>query len=178
MTESVFTSLGNNGILNTIWALDIIWKIVGFLIISIPVFIMVFWKSIKVLYRIGRGLSKRKVAILALNWNGESLEKTLIESGLFRKGNIGCYQIVNLEDAKWSDVFILDWETFQEKLDDVLHIKEKNTTLIVYARYGLPPIPKEIMEKICERTDTVVVNFRGRLLNDVVTSFITMSFSK
>lgn len=47
---------------------------------------------------------------------------------------------------------------------------------MIYAKPA--SIPHEKMSDIANRANTVVVNFRGRLLNDVLTSLITTSYDR
>jgi len=39
-------------------------------------------------------------------------------------------------------------------------------------------IPREDLGKINQHRNVIIVNFRGRLLNDIVTSLITTSYGK
>jgi hypothetical protein len=45
--------------------------------------------------------------------------------------------------------------------------------MIVYAPYNKGRIPDDQMENLDGKRNTSVTNFRGRLLNDVVTAMIT-----
>ena len=52
--------------------------------------------------------------------------------------------------------------------------KDQNTAVIIFAKPG--SVPNEKMAEIGNRSNTVVVNFKGRLLNDILNSLITTSF--
>jgi hypothetical protein len=47
---------------------------------------------------------------------------------------------------------------------------------VIYAKPA--SIPPDKMDNIANRSNTVVVNFRGRLLNDILTSLITTSYDR
>lgn len=132
-----------------------------------------------VLLRIGNGLSKRKVAILAKGDNANSLRTLLTDSKLFKNSNIipitktedlGC-----LEDAS---VYLMHWHDFADDIEQILSKKPNECPMIVYAPYNMERIPNEQMENLDGKRHTAVTNFRGRLLNDIVTAMITTSYER
>jgi len=130
-----------------------------------------------VLYRLGLGLSMRKVAIFASTESYESLKATLVDSKIFKQKNIVHIKKDNIDKAKNESLFLVDWETFENKIDDVFSARKSDqTAVIIYAQPS--SIPNERMSQIGNRANTVVVNFRGRLLNDILTSLITTSFDR
>jgi hypothetical protein len=52
------------------------------------------------------------------------------------------------------------------------------TALIVYSPQGADKIDQASLKKIDNEPNSVIVNFRGRLLNDIFTSVITTSYDK
>jgi hypothetical protein len=61
-------------------------------------------------------------------------------------------------------------------LNAILSAKKDGTALLIYAPQEEGFIPKEDIAKINQHRNVIVVNFRGRLLNDIVTSLITTSY--
>jgi hypothetical protein len=128
------------------------------------------------LLRLGNGLAKRKIAIFAKQDNLASLKHLLTDSKLFRERNI-C-EIGRKEDfgrADKASVYLVLWPDWTEEIDEILNKKSDNCPLIVS-----PPdrgrIPDEQMKRLDGKRNTAVTNFRGRLLNDIVTAMITTSY--
>jgi len=65
------------------------------------------------------------------------------------------------------------WPDWSDSLADILNKKPDECALIVYAPYGRGRIPDEQMKQLDGTRNTAVTNFRGRLLNDIVTAMIT-----
>lgn len=129
-------------------------------------------------YRLGIGLSKRKIAIFA-STEFESLKSMLIDSKIFEKNNVIQINKNDLNKAEKETIFLVHWKDYQEKIDDILALKKDSTALIVYAPQSEGKIePQEKMDKINSHRNAVVVNFRGRLLNDILTSLITTSYDR
>ena len=126
-------------------------------------------------YRLGIGLSKRQIAIFAKD-EYESLNSMLTDSKIFSK----TLQINknDIRKAEKETIFLVHWKEFQDKLDDIMAIKKDSTPLIVYAPTQEGRIDDENMNKINSHRNSIVVNFRGRLLNDILTSLITTSYDK
>jgi hypothetical protein len=74
-------------------------------------------------------------------------------------------------------IFLVDWESFGDKIDQVFSARKNHqTAIVIFAKPA--SIPNEKMADIANRANTVVVNFRGRLLNDILTTLITTSYEK
>lgn len=128
-----------------------------------------------VVFRLGIALRKRKVAIFASNDSYNSLRNTLLDSKIFNANNIIPITDDNIDKAKDETIFLVDWKTFSSKIETVFSARRNHqTTIVIYAEPA--SIPQEIMKDIANRANTVVVNFRGRLLNDILTSLITTSY--
>lgn len=125
----------------------------------------------------GHGLSRRKIALFATGANLSSLKDALLRSKLFREKNLiyveSAADIANADDAT---VFVVYWPDWASNIDAVLQRKLDATPLIVYCPRSAGQIPPEKMEAIDGHRNTAVSNFRGRLLNDVVTAMITTSY--
>lgn len=129
-------------------------------------------------YRLGMGLSKRRVAIFASDEAYNGLKSALIDSGIFNQGNISQIRRDNTDKAKDYTIFLVDWSSVQEDFEKVFSARNNHqTAVIIYCPSGVI-IPQDIMSDIANRANTAVVNFRGRLLNDILTSLITTSYER
>lgn len=131
------------------------------------------------LFRLGHGLWRRKIAVVAEGDTLSNLETLIKDSRLFNKKNIirvagsGEYEAISR-----ASVILVYWADAAATIDDVLAHKREDTALIIYAPYKDGPIPIDVMEKLETRKHVVVNNFRGRLMNDIVTSMITTGYAK
>jgi hypothetical protein len=132
-----------------------------------------------VLYRLGNGLANRKIAIFAKGDTRSSLKSLLMDSELFREKNICEIGGVNdLGKAEVASVYLVYWPDWAHDIEKILDMKPDKCALVVYAPYNLDKIPPDQMRNLDGKRHTSVTNFRGRLLNDVVTSMITTPYSK
>lgn len=130
-----------------------------------------------VLLRLGNGLAKREIALFAKGDNVESLKSLLVDSGLFRNKNIRVItKKEDMETAKHSAVYLVFWSDWANDIDDILKMKPNECSLNVYAPFEKGRVPEEQMVKMDGKRHTAVANFRGRLLNDIVSSMITTSY--
>lgn len=130
-----------------------------------------------IIFRLGIALWKREIVIFSSLESFSSLKSSLIDSKIFKEKNITHITKENTDKAKGKTVFLVDWKTFGEKIETVFSArKDHQTAIIIYAEPQ--SIPYEKMNDIANRSNTVVVNFRGRLLNDILTSLITTSYDK
>jgi hypothetical protein len=126
------------------------------------------------LYRLGNGLAKRKIAIFAKGDNVNSLKGLLTDSKLFKQKNI--FEITNKGDigkAEEASVYLVYWHDWAENISEILNKKPDKCAMVVYAPYNKGRIPDKQMENLDDKRHTAVTNFRGRLLNDIVTAMIT-----
>ena len=70
------------------------------------------------------------------------------------------------------------WAEFSDKLDDILRNKKDNVPLIIYAPQDKGRIESEDLETINQHRNVIIVNFRGRLINDILVSLMTTGFKK
>ena len=130
-----------------------------------------------IVFRLGVAFWQRKVAIFGSAEVFESLKNSLIDSNIFKQKNIIHISPDNIDKAKDETIFLVDWETFGDKIEQVFSARKNHqTAMVIYAK--LARIPQEKMSDIANRGNTVVVNFRGRLLNDILTSLITTSYDR
>ena len=128
-------------------------------------------------YRLGKGLSKRKIAIFA-NEEFESLRDMLVDSKIFKAKNIVKIEKNSIKKAEPITLFLMHWKYFEAEIDNVLKIKNDSDALIIYAPQEEGSIAKDKLEKINLERNSIIVNFRGRLLNDILTCMITTSYDK
>lgn len=163
--------------------MDILWKtlnIAGY-ISTIIVIGRIIWAIIQwtigvkpVLLRLGNGLMGRKIAIFANNGFSD-LKNLLVSAKLFKEKNIIQISSENdIESSEESSIFLLDWSDWKDSIDDVLKKKNDKKALIIYAKPG----DVQIMDKLQKYKHTNVVNFRNRLLGDIVMSIITMNYDR
>ncbi|WP_013334741.1 hypothetical protein [Gloeothece verrucosa] len=140
-----------------------------------------------VLLRLGNGLAKGKIAIFAKGDNLTSLIELLKSSGLFSEKNfIRIIDIGDFPKAKKANLYLIffpNWNNM-DSIKEIMNHKNNGIPLIVYA----PPqnkiiqdqraIPSDIMAKLNEDGNTIVTNFKGRLLNDIIGSLITGNYEK
>jgi len=128
-------------------------------------------------YRLGLGLSKRRIAVFGSIENFESIKNTLSDSKIFKEENVVHISADNIDKAKDETIFLVDWQTFGDKIEQVFSARKNHQTpIIIYAKPT--SVPQDKMNDIGNRANTVVVNFRGRLLNDLLTSLITTSYER
>ncbi len=128
------------------------------------------------LWRLGRGLAGRKIAVFAEGTDFSSLKSLLIDSKLFNEKNIVHITNNELRKAEKYSLFLVHWKSVSSHLDTILSQKKDGTALLIYAPQEEGFIQKEDIAKINQHRNVILVNFRGRLLNDIVTSLITTSY--
>lgn len=154
------------GITTTFLIIGIFYKIISW-----------FFGITPIIFRLGIALWKRQIAIFGSLEVFDSLKSSLIDSKIFKEKNIVHIKKENTEKAKDKTIFLVDWETFGEEIETVFNARKNHqTAIIIYAKPQ--SIPNEKMTVIANRPNTIVVNFRGRLLNDILTSLITTSYDK
>ena len=138
---------------------------------------LIFKSILPVWYRLGLSLSKRKIAILADNDNHNNLRNVLIDSKLFNPKNIENIDENSIGKVETQSLLLMHWTSHQENLDSILINKKDSAMLIIYAPMEEGRIESEELEKINKHRNVIIVNFRGRLINDVLVSMMT-SFEK
>lgn len=176
MMENVFhqlTSFFDHPLFIIIGGLTVVFSIIGIL------YRVIFWLFgiTPFVLRLGVALWKREIAVFANSENFNSLKTLLVDSGLFKSSNITHIGTENIDKAKGKTIFLVDWESFSDQIDLVFSARANHqVALVIFAKPA--SIPQEKMASIANSTNTVVVNFRGRLLNDILTSLMTTSYEK
>ncbi len=142
-------------------------------------FILAVWLGAKgiiaVWYRVGMGLAKRKIAVFATN-EFVNLRGILVDSRLFKPSNIIQIDKNSIRKAESATLLLVHWRAFEEHIDEILRVKSDSDALIVYAPQKEGFIDSDSMDKITAARNTIVVNLRGRLLNDIFTTMITSRY--
>lgn len=128
------------------------------------------------LWRLGNGLSKRKIAIFAKSGNFSSLRDLLIDSKLFNKNNISHISSESdIKKAESQTLFLVYWPDWKETLGKIVNLKKDGTALVIFAPQDKGFIPKKQINLLDER-NVMVTNFRGRLLSDIISSLVTTTY--
>lgn len=132
------------------------------------------------LYRLGSGLAKRKIAIFAEPTAYGELRQLLVDSKLFKPGNIThVHSPAEIDVAKSASVYLVFWPDWAASLDALLEARQPDVPCIIYAPQARGLIERPDMNRLDEHhRHTTVTNFRGRLLNDIVTAMITTSYER
>ena len=128
-------------------------------------------------YRLGLGLSKREIAIFAED-EYDSLKAMLVDSKIFQEDNIKQIDKKSIKKAEQVTLLLVHWKSFKSDIDSILNIKKDSAALIVYAPQDEGKIDSETLEKINLQRNSIIVNLRGRLLNDILVCMITTSYEK
>lgn len=132
---------------------------------------------LKAMWRFGIGVAWRKVFIVADADVRDELQGDLMRSGIVRKSNIETITRGQTSNLKRARLIILDYEYLGE--DEIVRIvsqKDSDCGVLVYAKPGV--IPGEVMMKLNLSQHVSVVNFRGRLVNEVLIMLLSTSFSR
>lgn len=162
-------------ILDYIGYVTVIWGVV-----TIFLAIVAWFKGISpALLRLGNGFAKRKIAIFAKSENSSSLVDLLVDSGLFSKNNISVITKENdFGKSENSTLFLVYWPDWKDSVVKIKDLKSDGEALIVYAPKAGGFIPESDMAELDKGRNVTVTNFRGRLLNDVVTALMTTGYIK
>jgi hypothetical protein len=108
-----------------------------------------------------------------------SLKNLLIDSKLFKEKNIiEISRNADMGRAEAATMYLVFWHDWIDNIDEILRLKPDGCALVIYSPYNQARISEENMTKLDGKRHTAVTNFRGRLLNDIITSMITTSYEK
>ncbi len=127
--------------------------------------------------RLGKGLVNRRIAVFADEKFSE-LESLLTDSDIFRAKNIIRVNREDIKKAQDISIMLVHWKSFFNKIDDILAIKKDTDALIVYAPIDEGRLENDDMVKINTQRNAALVNFRGRLLNDITQFMITTAYTR
>lgn len=133
------------------------------------------------LKRLGYGRWFRKIAIVANPDEYSNIKKDLVDSGIFREKNISsAITDKSISDIKDHNLILVDYQSFSEDdIKSILQFKHTKAGMIFYfSPKDGEKIPNDIYDLIGNTPNTTIVNLRGRMLNDIVTTLITTSYEK
>ncbi len=151
------------------------------LIVAGIVYAIYLWATgiAPILLRLGNGLAKRRIAIFAKGDNLSSIKHLLLDSKLFKEKNIcEVTRVGDVGRAEGASVYLVYWSDWSDDIDQILAQKPDECALIVYAPYNEGRISDDRVRDLDGKRHTAVTNFRGRLLNDIVSSMITTSYER
>lgn len=130
------------------------------------------------LWRLGLGRWMRKITIVADAEHYSQLKKVLVDSGVFREGNISQINNQSIAEVKDRGLLLVHYQSFtSDQIKEILANKKSQAGMVFYfPQTDGTRIPDDIFKQITEKENTTIVNLRGRLLNDVVTTLITTSY--
>lgn len=143
------------------------------------IYLVIRW-VIPIWIRIGIGISKRKIAVFSSSQT-ESLKKLLVDSKIFNEKNINSIPLDSIKSAEWCSIFLIHRKDCSENIKEILDEAKDNTAIIVYAPHKEWKVEWkidriDIVDIINSHRNSVIVNMRWRLLNDIITSMITTSY--
>jgi hypothetical protein len=153
------------------WFSFVIFSI--FVGVSVYNFICIYFVSSNVFVRLGKNIIRKEIIIVADSTNYDSLKTMFIDSGIFKDKNIKQGHIDSIDKYAESNFLILHYNFCKEHIDTILNKKKDSATLIVYAPSKDGQILPNEYNLINEKRNTIIVNLRGRLLNDLLVSFMT-----
>lgn len=153
----------------------VVFAIGGFA--TIMLFVGAVRGIIPVLWRLGNSLYNRKIALYAGN-EATSLKLALVDSKLFKDKNIDIIGKKELDKGRDHSMMIVYYPEFKDCILEIIALKNDSDSLIVYAPSYGGKIEDEVLNAINSKRNSIIVNFRGRLLNDILISMITTNYGK
>lgn len=159
--------------------LDVVGYITAIIFLATLAYGIYAWLTgiLPAVIRLGNGFAKRKIAIFATRANSDVLKNLLLDSKLFKEKNI--VSISSASDfgrSEQTSLFLVFWDDWHDKIDEIFKYKKSGATLIVYAPSGSTSIPPDKYKDLNNRQNVIVTNLRGRLLNDIVVSMIATDY--
>lgn len=163
----------NSPIIVIIWWIATVIMVIWFLY---TIYLIIKW-VLPVRYRLWIGLSKREIAIFA-DSKFDELSWVLIDSKIFSKRNIIKIELSNIKKANDISLLLVHRDYIKNNVNNILNIKNHSDALIIYAPQDEWFIDKNILAQLNLQSNCTIVNFRWRLLNDILVSMITTSYEK
>lgn len=136
-----------------------------------------FWGVTPLVLRLGISLWKRRIAIFGDAESFASFKLMLIDSGIFKEKNIDRIDLIDIAKAKKFDIYLVDWASSRAHINAIFDCRQsQQTPVIIFA--APKAISEDELPNIANMSNTVIVNFRGRLMNDLLTSLVTTSYDK
>ena len=133
-------------------------------------------------WKIGIARWRRKIGIAANAEYWNRLKSDLTKSGVFRETNIKHIPVSGIASVRDYSLILVHYDSFrEEEIDELLRSKRSESGMVVFFPQFLANesrrIPDHMFKKINDRENTTVVNFRGRLLGDLVLTFVTTTLT-
>lgn len=129
-----------------------------------------------VLWRLGRALNGRTIAFYVQDETGGDIRSLLEDSGVFKKKRIKVIVPSAADSGDKYSLHLVHYSSCRSCLADILKNVKSSHALVIYAPQNEGTIPQKDLEEINKKRNVFVVNFKGRLLNDLVSAMITTSF--
>lgn len=157
----------------------IFWWISSIFIIIwvITTLVLVIRWVVPVLYRLWLWLSKRKIAIFAEE-KFDELKNMLVDSNVFKENNVIKIWKSEIKKSNSISVLLVHWNSFKDNIDEIIAEKKYSDAIIIYAPQEEWFIDGENLKKLNLQSNCIIVNFKWRLLNDILVSMITTSYEK
>lgn len=168
--------------LTSFWQLaDLLIYVIGWIVTALlvlgGVMTAIAWARgiARPLWRLGLGLSRREVYIVASSENCNSLSELLHKSSLFNQKNIRLVTSANdAKDLASANLILLQLHDSPVSVEEVLQNKRPEAALVIYAK------PNEITNwaTLDAHRNISVTNLRGRLMTDLLNALMTTGYEK
>ena len=135
-------------------------------------------KPIKIVFKFSKNIMQCRIAIYSNP--DRDLNSTIKSMNVFEEKNIRTIIPNNdINIGKDSNLLVINYEDFSDRILKIIDECRNSTKIpvIIFANPGaIQPIT--LLNEITNRNNLTIVNYKGRLLNDIITSLITTEFSK
>lgn len=145
------------------------------LAIFVKIFSVIFGVT-PLAWRFSLAVWDKKIGIIASEEGFQKIIHEIKSSSLVKEKNISRILISNIEDVRKKGLLVVDYEHFKDLKSLVPLRKSSQAAIIVLAKPG--QIPSDEMSWLSDRSNIIVTNFFGRLLNDMVVSMVSTSLSE
>lgn len=152
--------------------------VVGFILGSLLLLFAVIRGISKPLWRLGLGLSRRKILIVASSDDGKSLRNLVEASKLFSLKRVEeIHSRGDIERIESADVILFKYSGSEFELEEILEKAKPTSPILIYA--GNREITDHTHWSLMDEKKFIsVCNLRGRLLNDLLTLMMTSAYAK
>jgi hypothetical protein len=100
-------------------------------------------------FRIGKALWRRKIAIIGNEQVFSSLKECIGDSGIFHDKNIIHIPLDNLDKTKEQSLLLVDWETSGDQIDQIFQNRKSHQTAVIILQK-----PVQFLLKKCLKSPT------------------------
>ena len=128
-------------------------------------------------YRFGKGIAWKKVFIVADSNTRQELKSDLVRSGIIKRRNILEKTDGQISDLAGARLLVLEYGYLgAAKVQKIVSNKCSDCGVLVYAKPR--EIDDEVLAELNRSQYVSVVNFRGRLVNEILLLLISTSFAR